>query len=89
MLHGYLPYEIGIAISAVGFAARMAFKKMPEIIAALKCPGERQPELMRAMRGLPRQAADFDSRRDVVGALDPVAAPAQKLDVVDGVRAAS
>jgi hypothetical protein len=47
--YGYLPY----AISAFGFVARMAFNKMPDIIAALKCPGDKQPKLMRAMHGLP------------------------------------
>lgn len=84
VLHGYLPYEIGLAISALGLAARMFFKKLPEIIAALKTPGEKQPELMRAMHGLPIQAPD-GSHRDVVGALDPVAPPAKKLNVVDRV----
>jgi hypothetical protein len=63
----------------------MAFKKMPEIIAALKCPGDKQPELMRAMHGLPIKTPDDDSHRDVVGALDTVAPSAKKLNVVDRV----
>ena len=53
MLHAYLPYEIIGAISAVGFAARMYFKKRPDSIAAKRCPPDKLPELTRAMHGLP------------------------------------
>lgn len=78
MLHGYLPYEIAVAISAVGFAARMAFRKLPEIIAAIKCPGEKQPELMRAMHGLP-------DRLDPSGAAETE--PGQLAQITDAARA--
>ena len=70
MLHGYLPAEIVGAISAFGFAARMAFKKLPEIIAVLKCPGDKQPDLMRAIHGLADQRAP-DEPESATAAIPP------------------
>lgn len=68
----------------------MAFKKAPEIIAALKTPGEKQPELMRAMHGLPDRPDPPDSAVRAVLAPEPTQitegsrpSPGDRVDGVD------
>lgn len=55
VLHGYLPYAIVTATASLSLAMRMYFKKRADNIAARRCPPDKLPELMRAMRGLPEE----------------------------------